>query len=645
MSISDSTSKKKTHPTTGRDAPLHVLWRIMEGHRLQYAIAIAALLFANLLAYTAPLVVGVTLEAIVGDWKTTEVAPISRQVAALLGGYEYLAAHRWVGAVISVLLTAVGGYFAYSKGWFSALAADGIARRLKNKLYDHLQHLPTRYHDTADTGDLVQRCTSDVETVRLCLSAQITEIGNGVLLVITALPLMLLLSPVMTGVSFILILPIVLFGFIYFAKVKHLFRHVDEAEGRVTSVVQENLNGIRVVRAFARQAFENKRFESPNADYRDRSLAMLRAMAWYWSASDMVCLLQNGLVLFGGAYQVANGSITVGTFFIFLTFINLLLWPVRQMGRILTDLGKTTVALGRIREILDAQEEDVVSRTENAETPKFPATGAIAYHDVAFAHRRAPDGRVSGAESRSEELTEDQHALNGVSFSVKAGETIAILGPSGSGKSTLIHLLLRLYDCDRGHVEIDGRPVSELDRKWVRSQVGVVMQEPFLYSKTLFENIRLGRSAASQTEVTEAASFAAIHETITNFDQGYETQIGERGITLSGGQRQRVAIARAVLKNPPVLVLDDALSAVDSETETSIIDALRQRRGKRTTILIAHRLSTLAHADRIIVLEKGRITQTGTHKQLAAESGLYQRLWKIQTQLDADVAEPLGQPA
>lgn len=609
----------------------------MAGHRFIYLGAVAALLAANLLAYLAPLVGSATLDLAISGKSEADVPTISRQAVALLGGSANLARHLWLGAIAMALLTAASGIFAYLKGWFGALASDGIARKLKNRLYDHLQHLPVRYHDTSDSGDLVQRCTSDVETMRMCLSTQIVEIGNAVVLMLTAFPIMLMLSPAMTGLSLVLILPIIVFGFVYFRRVKFMFRDVDEAEGRVTSVVQENLNGIRVVRAFARQSYENNRFAKPNADYRDRSLEMIRAMAWYWSISDLVCLAQNGLVLFGGVHLVSQGRITVGTLFAFLTFLNILLWPVRQMGRILTDLGKTSIALGRLGEILEAEEEN--PEQSQTPTPAPTVSGAIEFRDVVFNHADAADGRSriqSVTNSAASKGATTKHALDGVSFRVEAGETVALLGPSGSGKSTLISLLMRLFDCQRGAVLLDGRDVRTLDRKWVRAQCGVVMQEPFLYSKTLGENIRLGRISATDHEVTEAAQMAAIHETITRFDAGYQTLIGERGITLSGGQRQRVAIARAVLRNPPILVLDDALSAVDSETEISIIDALRRRHGRRTTILIAHRLSTLAHADRIVVLEHGRVTQLGTHEQLLKSPGLYERLWRIQTRTDPD---------
>lgn len=616
-----------------------IIWSLMRGFRLRYGCALGCLVFVTVLNYGVPLVGSATIDYAVAGGSASIGYKVAGQTVGpgtpiliagmlrLLGGADYLRAHLWLAPLAMVLLSATGGLFGYLKGWQASLASDGIARRLKDELYDHLNHLPARHHDRADTGDLVQRCTSDVETVRQFLAAQVMEIGNAFLLAATALPLLLSLSVPMTLVSFALVGPITIYAYVYFRQVKHVFKEVAESEGALTAVIQENLTGIRVVRAFARQDFERAKFAVPNARYRDRSLRLMRLMSWYWSISDIVALSQLGLTLMVGARWITEGKLTVGMLFAFLSYLGIMLWPVRQMGRILTDLGKTSVALTRIREILSVprESEPVASRL----LLERPLTGRIAVRDLHFHHATA-GLPVAG-----------RGALNGLSFDVQPGESLAILGPSGAGKSTLMHLLLRLYDYTEGSIQFDGRELSSLPRPWVRAQIGVVMQEPFLFSKTLRDNLRLGRGDAPDQEIEAAARAASIHETILTFAEGYGTLIGERGITLSGGQRQRVAIARAVLKRPPLLILDDAMSAIDAETESLILNALQERRGRATTLVIAHRLSTLAHADRIIVLDHGRIIQTGTHAELSTQDGLYRRLWQIQTSVEADFKSEL----
>ena len=491
------------------------------------------------------------------------------------------------------------------------MASEKIIRRLRDRLYDQLQHLPCSYYDRAETGDLIQRCTSDVETVRQFLINQVVEIGRAVLMLLVPLPLMFAIDARMTGISLILILPIAGFSVVFFQKVRNRFEAVDKAEGRLTSALQENLTGIRVVRAFARQQYEIQKFSRRNGEHRDLDYRLYWLLAGFWSTSDLLCMAQIALVVFTGGSWLASGSLGVGSFFFFLSAVNMFLWPVRMMGRILTELGKATVAIGRIQDILGHARESIPATTATVE-PAAGVRGEIVFADVTFSHR------------------DSTAALENVSFRVTPGSTLALLGPSGSGKSTIVNLLLRLYDPGRGVIEMDGRDIATLDRKEVRRQISVVMQEPFLYLKTIRENLAVGRPAATHEEIAEASVTASVHETILQFEHGYETLVGERGITLSGGQRQRVALARALLKEPVILILDDALSAVDTETESFILEALQSRRGRHTTIVIAHRLSTLMHADEILVFDRGRIIQRGTHNDLKEEPGLYRRIWKIQ---------------
>ncbi|MCA9299577.1 MAG: ABC transporter ATP-binding protein, partial [Phycisphaerales bacterium] len=570
--------------------------------------AIGALVVASCLLYVPPLVIQVTLDGILPD------APgpgLARDLAEAVGRDD-LRSRLWIPALAIALAALLAGVFTYLRGRWSARASERIVRGLRDRMYDHLQRLPCTYFDRSETGDLLQRCTSDVETVRLFLANQVVEIGRAVIMLLVPLPIMLLIDWRMAVASVVFLPAVVAFSVFFFVKIKHAFLEKDEAEGRMTTCIQENLTGIRVVRAFHRQAFEIEKFRASNREHRDLDFRLYVLLARFWSISDVLCFAQRSLVVGMGVYWVANGRLEIGAFFFFLSAVTLFLYPIRVMGRILTDLGKAVVALTRIEEILDHEAESLGPVPD-----RLASAGAIRFEDVSFAH---------GA----------QRVVRHVSFDIEPGRTVALLGPSGSGKSTIINLLLRLYDPDAGRILLDGVDIAGVDRRAVRRSVAAVLQEPFLFSKSIRENVKLGRTSASEDEMVEATSLACIHESILDFEEGYETRVGERGVTLSGGQRQRVAIARALLQDPPVLVLDDALSAIDTETEAAILDAIRARSDRRTTIIIAHRVSTLMHADEILVVEDGSIVQRGSHEALRDRPGLYRRLWALQHQLEDD---------
>lgn len=589
---------------------LKILKQFMNKNLLRYLIAILFSGIAVLVSVINPMIISFTVDSVIG----TEPMDLPRWLVELVeryGGRDGLIPKIWLLGLLFVVLTLVSGLFQYLRGRWIAISTENAAKNIRDTLYDQLQHMEYYEHVKSQTGDLTQRSTSDVETVRNFLANQVPQVGEILFTVAITLVTMLSIHVKLTLFSLCVVPFIFLASIIFFTKVKKTFRKVEQTDSELHTTIQENLTGVRVVRAFGRQSHEIEKFREKNSNHREQVRKLINLMSWYWSMSDLMCMTQAAVVLFISVSWAASGQITLGTVILFSAYIRNLIWPIRQLGRVISDMGQAFVALDRIIEV---QEKPSEPKQTQGLTPGIH--GNIVFDKVSFQY---PDGTSP---------------LKEVSFEVKQGQTVGILGPTGCGKSSLMHLLVRLFDYQEGSIRLDGVELKEIDKKWLRSHVGIVLQEPFLFSKTVMENIRLAKPDAERDEVEKAAKIAAIHDSIMTFEKGYDTLVGERGVTLSGGQIQRVAIARTVLKDHPILIFDDSLSAVDMETDILIREALRERSKGVTTFIISHRINTLAQADLILVIDKGRIVQKGTHSELIRDGGLYARIWAIQSSME-----------
>jgi ATP-binding cassette subfamily B protein len=593
---------------------LRLIREVLKGHFLKYVGSVVAMAFSVCVSLVTPLVLAETIDAVVGAKRPLALpGPIEIWVDSM-GGRDFLVKNLWIMAGSLLLLYVIGGLFQYLRGRWSAEASEDIAKSLRDRLYDHLQRLTYDYHVKAETGDLVQRCTSDVETIRRFLQTQLVEIFRTFLIVGVAVIVMLRINARMTLVSLILVPGLFAWAFLFFRLVQKNFQKVDDAEGKMSAVLQENLAGVRVVRAFGRQQYEVEKFGKYNDDLYNKHKHLTDLLAIYWPSSDLISMTQAGIALMYGIFLAASGQLLVGEMTVFISYIWMLLWPVRQLGRILSDFGKALVSAGRIQEVLETPAEPDQDGDEAADI-----SGDIRFDHVAFCYEKM------------------NPVLLDIDFTAKAGQTVAILGATGSGKSTMMHLLQRLYNADEGTITIGGLDIRQIQKAHLRSRIGLILQEPFLYSRTLRDNIRIASPEADEAMVTGAAETAHADGFIRSFEAGYDTLVGERGVTLSGGQQQRVAIARTLLKQNDILIFDDSLSAVDTATDQAIREALKLEKKHATTFIISHRLTTLSQADLILVLQNGRIAQQGTHSELIAQDGLYRRVWRIQSQLEEEL--------
>lgn len=523
-----------------------------------------------------------------------------------------------LAAILVVAAAVLSGIFNYLSKMCLAKGSENFLKSIRDTLYHHTQYLPFSWHVQHQTGEIIQRCTSDVEVIRNFVCRQLPEVFRICFLIILYLGIMFSMNVPITLAAAAFFPVIIGYSAFFHSRIGKRFQDADEAEGALSSTVQENLTGVRVVRAFGREKYEIDRFDQKNNAYSDLWVYLGKLMSVFWASGDLITNLQVLTVMVLGVVFAVEGRITLGEFIAFLSYNASLTWPVRSLGRIISDMSKAGVSMERVAYILEAEEEDATDANN-----KPALTGDICFRNVSFAYSL------------------DHPILKNINFTIPAGSTFAILGTTGSGKSTMVHLLNRLYDLPEGcgSITIGGTDIRDIDRQYLRQNIGMVLQEPFLFSRTIRENIGITKEQLLDEEIRHAAEIACVDESILHFTDGYDTIVGERGVTLSGGQKQRVAIARMLMKQAPVLVFDDSLSAVDTETDNKIRKELKKEMEKATVIMISHRITSLMQADCIIVMDKGEIQQMGTHDQLIQQEGPYKDIYEIQMNSDIRLME------
>lgn len=578
------------------------LWRLMVGFRVKYAgsvVSIGAAALAKTLTY---MLLRYFIDSYFIDGIHTYSLPL------LAAGF--------------LVLAAAEGGFTFISGILASQTAEGVTRRLRNYLYDQIQHLSFTYHSKTQTGELIERCTSDVDALRRFFADQAISIGRITLLFVVNFIALLNLNVKLALISVIVVPLVLLVSVLLFKKVSTAYEAYQEQEAILSTTLQENLAGVRVVKAFSRQQYEMEKFEKDNWEKFIRGKKLLTLHSLFWPASDILCGIQMLVGYFVGAMMAINGQITVGTYLAYAGLVVYIIFPLRNLGRLIVQTSSGLVSYGRVMDIIREEREPL---SQGDHLPEKAPAGKISFQNVSF------------------EYESNEPILHDISFDVQPGQIVALLGSTGSGKTTLVNLLPRFYEYTSGKIYLDGVELNRYPRTYLRRHIGIVEQEPFLFSRTIRENISYGVGhEVTNEEIESAARSAAIHEVILSFPEGYNTIVGEKGVTLSGGQKQRVTIARTILKNPRILIMDDSTSAVDTETEAEIRIALQSLMQQRTTFIIAHRIQSITNADLILVLDNGKIIQRGKHSDLVQQEGMYRQIYNIQTRIEDELEKEVS---
>ncbi len=588
---------------------LKLIWRFLNGCKLFFLLSIVSTAVTSLADMVIPQIIRAAVDNAIGGNPPTFSEPIMK-IVNKFGGFEYLGKNLWIMAIAILICAFVKVMSQYSFRVFNKKASETLVKNMRDKLFAHIERLPFSWHMKNKTGDIIQRCTSDIDTMKSFVSDQMTSIFRIVIMLTMSMVFMFSMNVKLTLIAMIPLPIILIYSMLFHRKIGAGFEKCDENEGKLSAIVQENLTGVRVVRAFGREKYEKDKFEEHNNYYTNLWVHLAKVMSRFWSTSDILSGIQIMMLVVLGAVFCINGDLSSGEYIAFISYNSMLIWPIRQLGRMISEMSKAGVSIDRIMYISESEEEKDKENAIDADM-----TGDIAFEHVNFAYEGFPE------------------LLHDINFKMKDGTTLGILGGTGSGKSTMMLLLDKLYTLppECGKITIGGVDINDIRTEHLRKNIGIVLQEPYLFSRTIAENIGITDPNITQEKINEAAKAACLDETVNSFANGYNTFVGERGVTLSGGQKQRAAIARNLVQNAPIMIFDDSLSAVDTETDAKIRAELEKRFGSASIILISHRITTLSKADKILVLDSGRVVEEGTHEELKNSNGIYNKIYLTQT--------------
>lgn len=588
---------------------LSLLWRFLKGAKRYFLISVLSAAVTALADMIQPQIIRAAVDCAIGG-KEGDFPAFVMDFVNSIGGFAYLGRNLWIMAIAIMIVAAFQVASQFSFRVSNTMASETLVKTMRDRLFSHIERLPFSWHMKNKTGDIIQRCTSDIDTTKNFLSEQLTSVFRIVILLALSITFMLSMNPLLTLIALLPTPIIIAYSFRFHKKIHDGFLECDENEGKLSAMAQENLTGVRVVRAFGRERAEIDKFEKQNDYYTKLWERMAKVMSRFWSVSDILSGIQVMLVIVFGAVFCVNGSLLEGEYIAFISYNSMLVWPIRQLGRMISEMSKAGVSIDRVFYIMNSPIEQ-----DEPDAVDAPMDGDICFEHVNFAYENSP------------------RMLHDISFTMKAGTTLGILGGTGSGKSTMMLLLDKLYPLEEGsgRITIGGVDIRKIRTSHLRRNIGMVLQEPFLFSRSIAENIGIVSPELDMEAIRSAAAAAALDETVMSFTSGYETMVGERGVTLSGGQKQRTAIARMLSQDVPIMIFDDSLSAVDTQTDAKIRAAISKRFGKASVILISHRITTISAADKILVLDHGRIVEKGTHEELKAAGCIYQKIYETQS--------------